>query len=187
MPVKREEVPFTPVVVVRPVTFPYTCGGLMMNPSVRSLPCAYYAPERRSIYVEPKYRDRVIKALHAIVANSIWKFRLKGDDKEAHEHAEVIPYYDPVTGPKKGDTQVFLDRTCVDVTYKYDCVRLVGGGGPPEWICRDPLTIGRCEQPARHECFETWDVVGQSNIYSDPECQHLVRNADLWGWSCLQL
>jgi len=187
MPVNREEA-LTPAVIERPVTFYYPCGGLMMNPSALSLPCAYYAPERRSIYVDSKYRDRVIRAMHAKVAKSaVWTFRFKGDENEVQEHAQVIPYYDPATGPQKGDTQVFPDRRCVDVTYKYDCVRLVGGAGPPEWICREPLTIGRCQQPARQECFETWDIVGQSNIYSDPDCKQLVRTANLWGWSCLEL
>jgi len=42
-------------------------------------------------YVDPKHHHRVIAALHAKVTKSgDLAFRLKGDEKEAEEHAQVI-------------------------------------------------------------------------------------------------
>lgn len=175
------------IVVKRPLTFVYPCGGLMMEPSDESLPAAYYDRERHLIYVDPEHRTLVRRVLGAKVTRSgRWTFLIGDEKQEAEEDDKVIPYYDPKTGPKKGDTQVFPARRCINVTYRYDCVRLVGGNGPAEWIKRKPLTIGRCLPERLGGCFEEWDIVGKANIYSDPACTKLKRVADLWGWSCME-
>lgn len=160
----------------------------MLAPDNGSLPAAYFDRERQRLYLDPEHRRLVQRLLRAHVTRSgFWTFLLGDEEHNAEEDDTVIPYYDPVTGPKEGDTQVFPKRRCMDVTYLYDCVRLVGGNGPAEWIKRDPLTIGRCQQQRTGGCYETWGKVGQANIYSDSACTKLDRVSDLWGWSCLEL
>src|SRR5215510_8455776 len=99
------------VEVERPVTFVSACGGVMMDPSVGGLPAAYFDDERKLIYIDRKHKKDAQRILQAKVTNSgRWVFLIEDEEKEAEERDEVIPYFDPVTGPKVGDTQVFPNR-----------------------------------------------------------------------------
>jgi len=173
--------------VPRPATYAFACGGVMQDPSNGSLPIAYFDSERALIYVAPLYRSDVQHILNAHISKSgTWAFIVEGKEKNAKEDGETLPYHDPKTDPKVGDTRVFKNRRCVDVEYQYNCIRLIGGNGPAEWIKRKPLVIGQCMINEASNCKETFGVLGRANIYSDAACTKLIRKTDLLGWQCLE-
>ncbi|HYE13658.1 MAG TPA: hypothetical protein VD968_04365 [Pyrinomonadaceae bacterium] len=149
-------------------------------------PVLYFDKGLGRIYVAPEYRERAIKFMNASVTKEgVWAFAV-GGDPPAKEEAKEEEYreWDPTKDPKKGDVRI-IERECVNVTFTFNCVPVLGSNPPVWWKC-NPLTYGQCVGTRVRLCWEVYKVVGMCTDYADKDCTRALGQSEAVDWFCLE-
>jgi hypothetical protein len=162
-----------------------------MAAPLAELPMAYVSMDRRRIYVDYDFRDRVYWALqaHISVSTGVWRIPLPGDSEripitpgdQLREFEEfALRDWDPTMRPAEGDMRIRAGQA-VETSVQFGCVPLTGTG---EFFDAGPIQIDRCEASSEDACREDFMSIGPADRHTDRACAEPAGVVSLMTWAC---
>lgn len=179
-----------PRVIDRPILVPWADDAVRVLAPVSVLPLAYISRGEQRVYVDDRFRDRVVGMLdvHVSVSTLLWRIPLPGDASDqplipGDEEREfvVLPAreWDPSMEPAEGDFRI-LPGLGANVRLDFECAPISGRN---EWVSAGPVDYQQCDTSLPGECREDFQVVATGNRYADRDCTRLAGTVRCLTWT----
>lgn len=182
----------TPILVDIPVGLPLPEGEVIDQASTSII--AYVSALQRTVFVTAGRVDDATKALEAVKVESGWQLpgstdiftltEVEGDPAACAYDAAGVPQ--ALKAPQRADRRVKDHHTCGRATpASSGPCKPIGDGSL--YIKGDRTPIAFCVFSRGRQCVEYYREVATVGFYKDKDCQNLVFEYGLNGWTCLGL
>ena len=187
----------TAELVARPLLLPWSDGVIQIAAPTVELPVAYVSMDRRQVFVDRAFRDRVSWLLdaHLSVSTGLWRIRLPGDatnqpvtpGDESREFEELdIRAWEPTMAPARDDIRIRRGSR-ISRRVHFDCVPMSGSIGTfdrSRWFSAGPWSADVCDGRAADTTREDFMIVGAGSQHSGRDCEGSGEPVQYIMWAC---